>query len=73
MLSTVTATEALFRHDSENRAHETAILRSIRDHRDAPIVAPTRSRDVARRKVAWPRPIGVRLDLASDSALCASA
>jgi hypothetical protein len=73
MLSTVIATEALFRHDSENRAHETAILRSIRDHRDAPIVAPTRPREVARRKVAWPRPIGVRLDLASDSALCASA
>ena len=65
MLSTVFAAEAQFRLDSESRAREHAILGSIRNRREE-LAAPAHL-DYARRAVSWPRPIGVRLDIAEPS------
>jgi hypothetical protein len=67
MLSTVFSAEVQFRHDSETQARELAILESIRDRREAPAARP-RPRVAVRRPASWPRPIGVRLDLADSSA-----
>ncbi len=71
MLSTVYAAEAQFRHDTEARAREHAVLGSIRDRRDALAsiakAHPVR-RPVTRREVAWARPIGVKLSPAQIAA-----
>jgi len=75
MLSTVFAAERQFRHEAEIQAREFAILGSIRDRKEA-LAAPVRvSRLVSRPvAVAWPRPIGVRLDLSEvSSVVCAPA
>lgn len=70
MLSTINAAEILFRHESESRAREHALLASIRErhHGDATlttvgtsalsIAPPTRSAARA-TQLTWPRPIGV--------------
>ncbi len=71
MLSTVFAAEVQFRHDSEARARELAILGSIRDRRES-LTAPHQARDTARLVATWPRPIGVKLDLTeATAAACA--
>jgi len=69
MLSTVFAGERQFRHDAEIQAREIAILGSIRDHKAALATAPLHAARVVPRRavVAWPRPIGVRLDLSEGS------
>lgn len=67
MLSTEFSAELQFRHDSEARARELAILGSIRDRREA-IAAPRKASVVTRRVVTWPRPIGVKLDMADNTA-----
>lgn len=74
MLSTVYAAEAQFRHDTDARAHEFAILGSLRDRREA--LASTAKahpvrRPVVQRQVVWARPIGVKLELAPGGAICA--
>ena len=71
MLSTVFAAEAQFRLDSQSRAREHAILESIRERSEpltaqGPVPAPLAA-------VSWPRPIGVRLDLADATTVCAAA
>jgi len=75
MLSTVFAAEAQFRLDSASRAREHAILGSIREHDEAitALAAAARTPIAVRRAVTWPRPIGVRLDLADSAAVCAPA
>ena len=74
MLSTITAAETQFRHESESRAREHALLASIRDRRaaeatlaSAALVSPALvSRAAPRLAVArttlaaWPRPIGIK-------------
>ena len=75
MLSTVFAAERQFRHEAVIQAREIAILGSIRDHKEALAAPVKRSRFAPRpAAVAWPRPIGVRLDLSEgSSAACAAA
>ena len=70
MLSTVFAGERQFRHDAEIQAREIAILGSIRDHKAALAAAPIHAAHIVPRRavVAWPRPIGVKLDLSEGSA-----
>ena len=60
MLSTVNAAETLFHHETANRAHELAILRSIKDRKEA-IAASASVRPSVRRAVTWPRPITLTL------------
>jgi len=75
MLSTVFAAERQFRHEAEIQSREFAILGSIREHEEA-LAAPVEKSRFASRPVAvaWPRPIGVRLDLSEgSSAACAPA
>ena len=72
MLSTVFAAEAQFRLDSESRAREHAILGSIRNRHEE-LAAPVHLGSAGRRAVSWPRPIGVRLDLAEPAAVYAGA
>lgn len=72
MLSTVYAAEVQFRHDSEGRERELAILRSIRDRREA-LAVPQRARNATLRTATWPRPIGVRVDVADCTEACAVA
>ena len=74
MLSTVFAAERQFRHEAGIQAREFAILGSIRDRHEA-LAAPTkRSRFASRPVVAWPRPIGERLELSEGpAAACAPA
>ena len=60
MLSTVNAAETLFRHETATRAHELAILRSIKDRKEA-IAASASLRSSARQAVTWPRPIALKL------------
>ena len=75
MLSTVFAAERQFRHEAEIQAREIAILGSIRDHRQAGAHRSEKARFASRQAVvAWPRPIGVRLDLSEGSSVaCAPA
>ena len=69
MLSTVFAAERQFRHEAVIQAREIAILGSIRDRREALAAPVEKSRFASRQAVvAWPRPIGVRLDLSEGSA-----
>ena len=68
MLSTVFAAERQFRHEAEIQAREFEILGSIRDRHEALTAPAKRSRFASRPVVAWPRPIGVRLDLSEGSA-----
>lgn len=84
MLSHINAAEAQFRHESEVRMREHAVLASIRERRAArsaslmqaaapPIAtaladAPRPSSRAAR--AAWPRPIGIKN---GESAACAVA
>ena len=70
MLSTVYAAEAQFRHETEQRAREFAILESIRNRKEA-LAASITARVAARQPVAWPRPIGVKLNVAGSTAVCA--
>ena len=75
MLSTVFASERQFRHEAEIQAREFAILGSIRDRNEA-LAAPARGSLFASRPVvvAWPRPIGVKVDLSEGSPVaCAPA
>jgi hypothetical protein len=62
MLSTVFAAEAQFRLDSESRAREHAILGSIRSRTEE--ISPAYLGSATPRAVSWPRPIGVRPDVA---------
>ena len=71
MLSTVFAAEAQFRLDSAARAREHAILGSIRE-RSEPLT-PQGRMPAPRMAVSWPRPIGVRLDVADAAAICVAA
>jgi hypothetical protein len=71
MLSTVFAAEAQFRLDSESRAREHAILRSIRSRTEE--LAPAYLGSAARRAGSWPRPIGVRPDVAATAPVYAIA
>lgn len=72
MLSIINAAEAQFRHESETRMREHALMASIRERRAAEsILAPVgvaprvaasapSPRSVTRAaRAAWPRPIGV--------------
>ena len=86
MLSIINAAEAQFRHESETRMREHAVLVSIRERRAAqstassiaPRSAPTIEtptietlRPAARvARAAWPRPIGVKN---CEGAVCAVA
>jgi hypothetical protein len=65
MLSTVFAAEAQFRLDSESRAREHAILESIRNRTEE--LAPACLGAATRRDVSWPRPIGVRPEVAATA------
>ena len=67
MLSTEFAAHMQFRHDTEARARELAILGSIRDRREA-VAAPQKARVLTSRAATWPRPIGLRVDLADTTA-----
>jgi len=68
MLSLVTAAEYQFHFDSAQLDHDVALRRSIREHeasraegtRPAPAAPAAVGR--ARRREAWARPIGARLD-----------
>lgn len=64
MLLTEFAAEKQFRHDSEARARELAIGGAIRDRREA-LAAPVTARAAPRRVATWPRPVGVKRELAS--------
>lgn len=81
MLSIINAAEAQFRHESETRMREHAVLVSIRERRAArstvspaaAVVAPAVEtlRPAARAaRAAWPRPIGVKH---CEGAVCAVA
>ena len=70
MLSTVYAAEAQFRHDTEQRAREFALLESIRNREDA-LAASATLRLRSPRAAAWPRPIDVKLHVAMNTAVCA--
>ncbi|HYI51163.1 MAG TPA: hypothetical protein VEX42_06290 [Microbacterium sp.] len=70
MLSHINAAEAQFRHESEMRMREHALLASIRERRAArsasimetaapPVAYATRPSTRATR-AAWPRPIGIK-------------
>jgi hypothetical protein len=72
MLSTVFAAEAQFRLDSESRAREHAILGSIRERSEA-LTIPAWLPASRRAAASWPRPISVRVDLASRTAIHAAA
>lgn len=80
MLSIINAAEAQFRHDTEARMRDHALLISIRERRAAVdgratitstprAVAPVASATRAPRQ-AWARPIGVKN---CDTAVCATA
>ncbi|GAA1997841.1 hypothetical protein [Microbacterium pumilum] len=69
MLSTVYAAEAQFRHETRQRVREFAILESIRNRKEA-LAAPMTLRAAARQPVTWPRPIGVKLNVSSGTAVC---
>ena len=71
MLSTVFAAEAQFRLDSESRAREHAILGSIRNRTQEPAQAYPGA--ATRRDASWPRPIGVRPDVAATAPVYAVA
>ena len=58
MLSTIYASEVLFRHDTELRAQE-ARIDELRRERLAALAAEAAQRSPRPRRSAWPRPIGV--------------
>ncbi|MET0781649.1 MAG: hypothetical protein ABWZ16_09030 [Microbacterium sp.] len=85
MLSTITAAEMLFRHESESRAREHAVLASIQERRGAEtslaaahIAVAARGATAAEQRLpvaratraVWPRPIGIK-DYATTA--CAAA
>ena len=84
MLSIINAAEAQFRHESETRMREHAMLASIRERRAAQdtqamaSVAPTQvaafapaTRPALRAtREAWARPIGIK---SCETAVCAAA
>ncbi len=84
MLSIINAAEAQFRHESETRMREHALLASIRERRAAEntqakaSVAPTGAAALATTmrpagratRDAWARPIGIKN---CDGAVCAAA
>ena len=84
MLSIINAAEAQFRHESETRMREHALLASIRERRAAEnpqamaSVAPRRAAAVAPAMrpaprgtpAAWARPIGIKN---CETAVCAAA
>lgn len=77
MLSLVTAAEQQYRHETQWRDREIALLASIRDRRAAEAAAaaaPVRIVAPRPQRVAWARPIGAHL-APSDScpAVCAVA
>ncbi|WP_214465379.1 hypothetical protein [Microbacterium flavescens] len=84
MLSLVTAAEQQYRHESQMRDRELALLGSIRARREAQeaapvaaLVAPSAAPATAapaRSKGAWARPIGARASVAdSCPTVCAVA
>ena len=70
MLSIINAAEAQFRHESETRMREHALLASIRERRAAqtnrvavaerPRIATSANSLRPATRAAWPRPIGVK-------------
>jgi len=67
MLSHINAAEAQFRHESEMRMREHALLASIRERRAARSAStletaalPVASCPRPSPRVAWPRPIGIK-------------
>jgi hypothetical protein len=72
MLSTVFAAEAQFRLESGSRAREHAILGSIRNRKEE-LAAPAFMASATRQPASWPRPIGVRLELAEPARVYAVA
>jgi hypothetical protein len=84
MLSIINAAESQFRHESETRMREHALLASIRERRAAEktpamaSVAPTRATPIApttrpalrATREAWARPIGIKN---CETAACAAA
>ncbi|NYE19106.1 hypothetical protein [Microbacterium immunditiarum] len=58
MLSTIYASEVLFRHDTELRAQE-ARIDELRQERLAALAAEAAQRSPQPPRNAWPRPIGV--------------
>jgi len=58
MLSTIYASEVLFRHDTELRAQE-ARIDELRRERLAGLAAEAARRSPRTRRNAWPRPIGI--------------
>jgi hypothetical protein len=84
MLSIINAAEAQFRHESETRMREHALLASIRERRAAektqsmaPVAltraaafAPTMRPALKTTREAWARPIGIKN---CETAVCAAA
>jgi hypothetical protein len=84
MLSTIYAAEVQFRHESETRMREHALLASIRERRAAEnlqatasvastrvaVSAPAMRPALRATRKAWARPIGIKT---SATAVCAAA
>jgi hypothetical protein len=79
MLSIINAAEAQFRHESETRMREHALLASIRERRAAqsamaavsqPVIAATSRVPARAARQAWARPIGIK---SCETAVCAAA